>query len=180
MGWRCISVKGRDGLEIRAHSGYFYNPSRADLQKTRQHDLDQAVYSPFDLTALPITARWKQTVAGEKPGEMRAEFELILPANFTEIDDADNNRIELDIVALARASDGKGIGVPVSRTIEGHLNASQVKQLREKGLTYANALELPSGEYTVRFVVRDGLNGRIGSVAAPLKVSIPAAGASAN
>ena len=35
---------------------------------------------------------------------------------------------------------------------------------------------LPPGEYQVRFVVRDNLSGRIGSVTAPLKVSALAAG----
>jgi hypothetical protein len=38
------------------------------------------------------------------------------------------------------------------------------------GVGYRGALDLSAGEYTVRFVVRDDQSGRIGSVAAPLKV----------
>jgi hypothetical protein len=35
---------------------------------------------------------------------------------------------------------------------------------------YNNYLELPSGQYTVRFLMRDNLSGKIGSVSAPLTV----------
>jgi hypothetical protein len=38
-------------------------------------------------------------------------------------------------------------------------------------MTYHNGLQLPPGEYAVRFVVRDSLGNRIGSVAAPIKVA---------
>ncbi|MGC2196090.1 MAG: VWA domain-containing protein [Terriglobales bacterium] len=171
-GWRTISVKSRAGLEIRARSGYFYNPSHADLQMTRQRDLDGALYSPIDLTAVTFTARWKQVIAEQPTGARHVGFELVLPASFAAIDEADNNHMAIDILALAKTPDGKVVGKATARTIDGHLNATQLRQVRERGLTYANALDLPPGDYVVRFVVRDGLNGRIGSLTAPLKVSV--------
>jgi VWFA-related protein len=173
IGWRTISVKGRPGMEVRARSGYFYNPTSTDLEMTRQHDLEGAIYSPLDLTGLPFTARWKQLVPGPPNGTMHVEYELVLPANFAEIDEEDNNHITVDIVALAKTVDGKPTGPTTARTIDGHLNEAQKNQVRERGLTYANALDLPHGDYIVRFVVRDGLNGRTGSVAAPLKINPP-------
>jgi fibronectin type 3 domain-containing protein len=42
--------------------------------------------------------------------------------------------------------------------------------IREKGMAFKEALDLAPGKYTVRFVVRDNLSGRIGSVGAPLEV----------
>jgi len=45
-----------------------------------------------------------------------------------------------------------------------------VVQMRTSGVTYRNRLEVAPGEYNVRFVVRDGLSGRMGSLSAPLKV----------
>ena len=172
-------MKGRPGLEIRARSGYFYHPTAADLQATRQRDLDGALFSPIDLTALTFTARWKQQVSGKQAGTSHTEFELVMPANFAAIDEADHNHITLDILALAKTPDGKLVGDRIARSIDGHLNEMQLKQIRERGFTYANALDLPAGNYLVRFVVRDGLNGRIGSVAAPLKVTSPSSSASA-
>jgi hypothetical protein len=46
-----------------------------------------------------------------------------------------------------------------------------MEQIQHNGMTYRNALQLASGEYTVRFVVRDSLGNRMGSVAAPLTVA---------
>jgi VWFA-related protein len=178
-GWRTISVKARTGLEIRARTGYFYNPTRSDLQLTRQRDLDGALYSPIDLTALSFTVRWREVVAGQPAGTQRVGFELVLPAGFAAIDDANKNHINVDIVAVARTMDGKVVGNTIARTIDGHLNDMQVRQVREKGFTYSNAIELPPGNYSVRFVVRDGLDGRTGSLSARLKVGTePAASSS--
>jgi hypothetical protein len=46
-----------------------------------------------------------------------------------------------------------------------------MEQIQHNGMTYRNELQLPAGEYTVRFVVRDSLGNRMGSVAAPVKVT---------
>src|ERR1019366_5577576 len=59
---------------------------------------------------------------------------------------------------------------PMGRKIENHLTPEKLSAIHQKGLVYNGALDLAPGEYTVRFVVRDDLSGRIGSVAAPLKV----------
>ncbi len=169
-GWHPISLKStRSGLTIRARSGYFYNPTPGDLDKTRQQDLTTALHSPIDLTAVGLTARWKEASPGQN-GNKHVAFELVMPANFAYVDDTDKNHMLLDVVALAKASDGKVIGEPISRSINTQLSDPQVQQVRERGFTYANALDLPPGQYQVRFVVRDGLNGHTGTVTAPLKV----------
>jgi hypothetical protein len=95
---------------------------------------------------------------------------MILPADFAEIDETDNNHFVSDIVAQARHLDGSPVGGLLNRTMDAHLNDAQLKEVKEHGLTYANSLDLPPGSYIVRFVVRDGLNGHMGSVAAPLTV----------
>jgi hypothetical protein len=46
-----------------------------------------------------------------------------------------------------------------------------MEQIQHNGMTYRNALRLPAGAYNVRFVVRDALGNRMGSVAAPLTVA---------
>ena len=44
------------------------------------------------------------------------------------------------------------------------VSAEGKTQLRESGLTYRNQFELASGQYGVRFAIRDNATGRIGSV----------------
>jgi hypothetical protein len=45
-----------------------------------------------------------------------------------------------------------------------------VSNNQRTGLNYNNDLVLPPGEYSVHFVVRDNLTGRLGTVSAPLQV----------
>ena len=59
----------------------------------------------------------------------------------------------------------------VAQEARGDVPAANLEKLKADGIFYANALELPAGNYQVRFVVRDNLNGRIGSVTAPLIVN---------
>jgi len=56
------------------------------------------------------------------------------------------------------------------QVVDTHLKPEGFEQLNTKAFRYSDYIELPNGEYTVRFVVRDNLSGRMGSVAAPVKL----------
>jgi hypothetical protein len=47
---------------------------------------------------------------------------------------------------------------------------TQLASVRANGVSFQNALQLNPGKYTVRFVVRDNVTGKVGSVTAPLTV----------
>jgi fibronectin type 3 domain-containing protein len=51
-----------------------------------------------------------------------------------------------------------------------HITQQDLDQFRKVGMLYRYLIEVPPGEYTVRFVVRDNVSGRIGSATAPLKI----------
>jgi hypothetical protein len=58
----------------------------------------------------------------------------------------------------------------MTQRLERTLPPAAVSQVESGGLTYANSLNLPPGDYTVHLVVRDNQSGKIGSVVAQLKV----------
>lgn len=85
------------------------------------------------------------------------------------IDEADKNRFDVDFIAQATHD-----GIPAAKagqTMKGNIPAQALAKVKVDGIFYKNALELPSGNYQVRFVVRDNLTGRVGSVSAPLTVN---------
>jgi hypothetical protein len=92
-----------------------------------------------------------------------------MPANFTSVDESDRNHMVVDIVAVARNPVGEVVA-ELSQRIDNHLSPDGLEQIQLHGMTYRNGLQLPPGEYMVRFVVRDSLGNRLGSVAAPIKV----------
>ena len=170
-GWRKLAVKvKRDHTEVRARSGFFVTNATVDPENSRDIDISSALQSPLDYTSLALVARWDKIEPGKEPGKKHVSYEMHLAPDPALINDADNNHLVLEFVALVKTPEGKQVDHAVGQKVENHLTAEKVSAIRQNGVFYKGALDLAGGEYTVRFVVRDDLSGRIGSVAAPLKV----------
>ncbi len=170
-GWRKLAVKvKRDHVDVRSRSGFFVTNATVNPEASRDSDISSALQSPLDYTAMPFVVRWDAVEASKEPGKKRVRYIVDLAADPSLIDVADNNHVQLDFVTLAKTAEGKQVDHPVGQKVDLHPAGERLATIREKGIAYRGALDLAPGEYTVRFVVRDDLSGRVGSVAAPLKV----------
>jgi VWFA-related protein len=170
-GWRKLVVKAKgEHLEVRARSGFFVTNATVDPGTNRNSDIALALQSPVDFTSIALVARWDNVEASKDPGKKHVNFEMQLAVDPTLINVAENNHVAMEFAAQAKAPDGKMVDSPVGKKIENHLTAEKLSAINQDGVGYRGALELAPGDFTVRFVVRDDLSGRIGSVAAPLKV----------
>ena len=170
LGWHKLSVKvKREGVQTLARTGFFLAPPGPHPPDDDKDEMQTALDSPLDYTAIPIAAKWQQIQAGTEAGKKKATFILTMPGNFAEVDENDRNHFSLDFWSAARTQTGTLAG-DTEQTMEGHLKPEALERFRSKGTDYRGALTLAPGEYLVRFVVRDRLSGRMGSVAAPLKV----------
>jgi VWFA-related protein len=170
-GWRRLAVKvHHDHVDVRARSGFFVTHTTTDPAKSRNSDLVLAFASSLDYTALGMTAQFGKTEPGKEAGKRRINYAMHLAADRRLVDETDNNHIALEFMAMAKTPEGKAINHPEGQIIDAHVGADKLPMIQNKGVAYSGALELAPGEYTVRFVIRDDLSGRIGSVSAPLKV----------
>ena len=170
-GWRKLAVKvKRDHTEVRTRSGFFVTNATVDPENSRNSDISSALQSPLDFTSLALVAKWDKIEPGKEAGKKQVNYEMLLAPDAALINDADNNHVVMDFVVLAKTLEGKPVDHPMGQKIDVHLPPERLPSIRQQGLAYRGALDLAPGEYTVRFVVRDGLSGRVGSVAAPLKV----------
>jgi VWFA-related protein len=170
-GWRKLAVKvKREHVEVRARSGSFVTNATIDPENSRSNDISSALQSPLDYTSLPLVVRWTKVDAGKEPGKKRVNYEMHLAPESALINTVENNHVALEFVAVAMTPEGKAADAPAGKTVDLHLPPEKLAVVRETGIGYKGALDLAPGEYTVRFVVRDDLSGRVGSVAAPLKV----------
>ena len=166
-GWRKLQVQlARKDVEVHARTGFLVTNATIDPELTHKEDVAFALSSPFDSTGLEVTVRWQGiSPDGDKK---KVGFAVHLPASGV-IDERDKNRFDIDFIAQASK-----VGAPVGnagQTIKGTVPAASMDKIKADGILYQNALELPAGNYQVRFVVRDNLSGRIGSVSAPLTVN---------
>ena len=167
-GWRKlqVAVVSRKDVDVRARAGYLVTEVAVNPELTHKADVEFALISPFESTGIPVTEQWQGLLAdGSK---RKIGFVLHVPAANV-VDEADKNRVDVEFVAQATNN-----GVPagtVSQTVKGMIVPDTLAKLKADGIIYNNFLSLSPGDYQVRFVVRDNLNGKIGSVIVPLTVN---------
>ena len=167
-GWRKLTVKvSRPDVRVRSRSGYYLRPPQ-DENVTRKEDIQLALASPLDFTAIHFTVR--VTGITDVNGKKSVGFTFLIPPGAIIVDESDNNHVSLDFAALAQKPDGTLMEDGLSQALEGHIKPEGVTALNSRGLSFPGSIELPSGEYSVRFVIRDNLAGQVGSTTASLKV----------
>ncbi len=166
-GWHKLRVKVKQkGVQVRAREGFFVTPENKQ-EENRRMDLSLALRSPLDYTGIPITVRW----IGNKPeaSKQRVRFRVELPPGANLVDVANSGLLNMEVVAVARTATGASAD-QFGQHVQVNLAGDALRGAQSKGLTFTNDLILPPGKYSVRFVVRDNLSARLGSLTAPLDV----------
>lgn len=168
-GWRELKVAlTKTKWNVRARSGFVAGNATLNPQSLHNADEKFALASPVDSTGIPLTLRWNRLPAASRNEQEKVEFDMVLPADSV-IDISDATRCDIDFIWQA---DKNGVTViKDEHRLKGTLSAAGLAEVKRVGVTYRNALALKPGDYQVRFVVRDNLTGRIGSLTAPLTVN---------
>ena len=167
-GWRKLTVKvDRPGVRVRSRSGYYVRGPH-DENASRKEDVLVALASPLDFTALRFTVRL--TTIKEVNGKKSVGFEFLVPPGVVTVDESDNNHVSLDFAALAEKPDGTTAEGGYSQALEGHIKPEGIAALHSKGLSFPASIDLPPGQYSVRFVVRDNVAGQVGSTTGSVNV----------
>jgi hypothetical protein len=95
-------------------------------------------------------------------------FQLGLGPGEMTVDAREHNHMQFDVVAVALARDGKVLR-DVTQQVDLHPSDAEMARLRKQGIIYSNEIELPQRTVKVRFLVRDALSQRIGTVSVPVE-----------
>ena len=168
-GWRNLQVKvGKKDVEVRARNGFFVTNATMNPLLSRDRDMLNALHSPIEGTGIPMTVQWLGLAAvGDKK---KASFLAHMPAGSLSFDAAGRDQLNFDFAVLAYDKDGKEAG-QAAQNFSKPVPESQLASVRTNGVGFRNSLELAPGNYTVRFVVRDNVTGKVGSLTAPLTVN---------
>jgi VWFA-related protein len=180
-GWRKLEVKldKKKNVEVRARTGFFVTNATMNPLLSRNSDMTNALHSPIEGTGVPVTVQWLGITANAAGGDKaadnagnkrKASFLAHMPAGSLSFDPAGRDQLNFDFAALAYDKNGKEAG-QAALTFTRPVPADQLASVRANGLDFRNALQLAPGQYTVRFVVRDNVTGKVGSVTAPLTVN---------
>jgi VWFA-related protein len=167
-GWRKLQVKvDKKDTEVRARNGFFVTNATMNPLLSRDHDMVNALHSPIEGTGVPMTVEWVTVAsAGDKK---KAVFSAHMATGGLSFDAGGRNQLNFEFAAVAYDKDGKEAG-ETARNYTPVVPEAQLASVRTNGVSFQNALQLNPGNYTVRFVVRDNVTGKVGSVTAPLTV----------
>jgi len=175
-GWRKlkVTVKRKD-VEVRSRSGYFVTNATMNPDLTRKLDMTVALNSSFNSTGVPFTVRVNRSPEADTPTTNPTEksdvdFSVRIAGDGIALATGENSRLDVDLIAVAFAPSGSEPSGSILQNIAMSIPKDQLSQLREQGVRYHNKLTLPSGHYTVRFVVRNNISGQVGSVSGAVVV----------
>jgi VWFA-related protein len=164
-GWHPISIKlNGPRTELTYRNGLYVDS--VDPQKSKLTDLQLALISPVNYTAIPLRGRFDSPIG--KGDKRVVGFALDVPAGGIVLNE-DNRHLALDIAAVVRGKGGKEM-TRLAQHIERALTEEQAAEIRSNGIHYTNKFELPAGDYGVWFVVRESISGRTGSAVTTVNV----------
>ena len=168
-GWRKLQVKVHGAeYQVRSRTGYYVAGLQNDDAKA-SGDMEIALSSPVNYTAIPIAVRWSVSKVAAENTKKRIDFMYVLTSGVTTLDVADKNHISLEFAALAKDGEGRPLGT-FSKVVAGHLEDTMAAKIQTEGLKFPGSMELTPGEYTIIFVIRDNLSGLVGSVSSEITV----------
>jgi VWFA-related protein len=166
-GWRSLTVRTKEGYTVSARKGFYVTASTENPELTRGYDIDNALASPLPFTSLPLKAGFVGNQVVSSKGKI-VTFQMDVPPGSITAD-GPTTMLDLELRAVATDIHGKPVG-NVAQSIRAKLAPGSIETLQKEGVRYQSSFDLPAGEYTVHFVVRDNATGRTGSVISRLKV----------
>jgi VWFA-related protein len=168
-GWKKLSVRvHRADLKVRARAGYYEGPPQGEKQQIKE-EIETALNSPFDYTAVPLGVQWSAAKEASPDGKRKVAFMFVMAPGVATLEETDNNHLSLEFAAVAKDAKGLPMGA-FSKAVEGHLAAAMAENIKTQGVRFPGAMELPSGEYAMIFAVRDNIRQLTGSVLVAIKV----------
>ncbi len=168
-GWRKLQVKvDKKDSQVRSRTGFFVTNATMNPLLSRGIDMNNALHSPIEGTGVPLTVQWLNlAVDGDKK---KAHFAAHMPAGGLSFEPSGRDQLNFEFAAIAYDKDGKASG-EVTHNYTPVVPEAQLASVKANGVDFRNSLDLSPGKYTVRFVIRDNVTGKVGSVTAPLTVN---------
>jgi VWFA-related protein len=159
-----VRVK-RDGLRVEARAGYFAerdfaHTSRAD----RETQLQEQLFSPVSSTDVPVMVKGGFfRLAADR---YYVPISVAVPGHAVPVK-SETEKISLDLLGVVTDEQGRPLG-RMRETLE--FPPASGGTLAGKQVLYQSGVTLPPGRFSVKVVVRENTDGRIGSFEIPLTV----------
>jgi VWFA-related protein len=148
-----VTLKNGAGLQVQARRGYFVRKHSDDAAEQAKEEVKEAFFSRDEVRDLPVELHTQFF----KTGEYEAKLSIMARVNIKHLHyrkaDGRNNDT-LTVVGGVFDRNGNYI-TGAQKTIEMKLKDHTLESIPEEGITVKTSLDVKSGSYIVRLVVRD-------------------------
>jgi VWFA-related protein len=158
----------RPGLELSYRKGYYTPKEELSFENSKKEDILDALNAPGNMDEIPMTLSYNYSQEDDSTYAISFITNVnIRGLQFPQEDGRRNNQISL-ILAAFDENDHYISGL--EKALDFQLLESSYAGLRERGLTSRVELKLSMGRYKIKAVVRENVQGKMGSVAKSVEI----------
>jgi VWFA-related protein len=154
-----VSLVHPERLSVQARRGYFAPTRAKDPAQREKEDIQEAVYSPDELSEIPVEVHTQFFKVNEQGAKLSVLTHVDLHLlQFRKEEGRNLNKLRLVTVLFDR--DGKYI-TGTDKLVDFHLRDVSLQKLASSGITSKTSFDVPPGAYLVRQIVREAEGGQI-------------------
>jgi VWFA-related protein len=156
------------GITLTYRKGYYSPKEELTFERRRKEDILEAMQAPGNLNEIPIQLAYNYYQQDDSAYAVSVLTNIdIRSLRFLDEDSRRINQISIAVVALDEADhymDG------VVKSIDFRLTDASYENLLDYGLNSKVEFKLPMGRYKIKEVVREGTQGRMGSITKAIEI----------
>jgi VWFA-related protein len=152
----------RPGVEISYRRGFYSPKEEMTFEKRKKEDILDALRAPGNLNEIPLSLSYN--CHREDSANYGVSFLTNIDINHLHFLDEDARRKNLISLILAAYDENDKYIDGVEKTIDFKLLEVSYNDLRQRGLSSRVELKLPLGRYKIKTVVRESVQGKMGSL----------------
>lgn len=158
----------RPGLKLSYRKGYYVPKEEMVVETSRREDIMAALHAPGDMNEIPISIAYDYFWNEDALYTVSCMTHVLTKdLGFAREEDRNVNQVSLVLAAYDEA--GQFIN-GLEKIIDFRLLESSYAGLQNRGLTSRVEMKLPAGRYTLRAVVREGNQGKMGSAVKSIEI----------
>ena len=158
----------RPGLQISCRKGYYTQKEEVSYETRKKEDIIAAIDSPANMNEVPVTLSYNYSQ--EDDSTYAVSFITSVSVQQLQFIEEDARRKNMISLILAAYDENDRFISGVEKSIDLRLLEQSYRDIREQGLTSKVEIKLPVGQYKIKAVVREGNQGKMGSVTKSIEI----------
>ena len=158
----------RPDLKLSYRKGYYIQKEELKFENSKKEDIVDALNAPGNMTDIPMTLAYNYSQ--EDDSIYAVSFLTRVNIRGLQFFEEDSRRTNLVNLILAAFDENDKYISGLDKSIEFRLLEESYAGLRDRGLTSRVELKLPMGRYKIKAVVREGNQGKMGSVTKSVEI----------